>query len=170
MMPEQFGFAWTNLQQCLHTVEGCFKGARTDDRTQMGEFHALITLDSGEIRRAIIPQAIALPKDIANSYLLATTPFLIAGHRYSHHFERPKICLKGGGIQTMNVIRGHQIIRMTPISANLENPHRETLLHLRENYDPPSYIHQQLHKHTERKQTKCSHTHCIHLSTAVWLR
>ncbi len=48
----------------------------------MGEFHALITLDSGEIRRAIIPEAIALPEDIANSYLLATTPFLIAGHRY----------------------------------------------------------------------------------------
>ncbi len=40
----------------------------------------------------------------------------------------------------MNVIRGHQIIRMTPISANLETPHRESLLHLRENYDPPSYI------------------------------
>ena len=118
MMPAQFDFAWTSLQKCLHTVEGCFKGARTDDNTQMGEFHALITLDSGEIRRAIIPQAIALPKHIANSYLLATTPFLIAGHRYSCHLERPKIYLKGGGIQTMNVIRGHQIIQITPISAN----------------------------------------------------
>jgi hypothetical protein len=33
----------------------------------MGEMHALITLDSGEVRRAIIPQAIALPQGMANS-------------------------------------------------------------------------------------------------------
>ncbi len=40
----------------------------------------------------------------------------------------------------MNVIRGHRIIRMTSISTNLATPHREAMLHLRENYDPPSYI------------------------------
>ncbi len=71
MLPGQFAFAWTELTPCLHTIEGCFKGVGTNKDTQMGEFHALITLDSGEVRRAIIPQAIALPQDIANSYLLA---------------------------------------------------------------------------------------------------
>jgi hypothetical protein len=57
-MPGQFVFAWTELKPCLHTIEGCFKGVETDKDTQMGEFHALMTLDSGEVRRAIIPQAI----------------------------------------------------------------------------------------------------------------
>ena len=74
MLPGHFEFAWTELKPCLHTIEGCFKGVGTDKETQMGEFHALFTLDSGEVRRAIIPQAIVLPQDIANSYLLATTP------------------------------------------------------------------------------------------------
>jgi hypothetical protein len=57
MLPSQFEFAWTNLTPCLHTIEGCFKGGGTNKSTQIGEFHALITLNSGETRRLIIPQA-----------------------------------------------------------------------------------------------------------------
>jgi hypothetical protein len=86
----------------------------TDKQTQMGEFHALIALDSNEVRRVIIPQAIALPLDMANSYLLATTPFLIAENRYVYDLKEPRIRLKGGGKQTMSVIRGHHVIHMTP--------------------------------------------------------
>jgi hypothetical protein len=51
MLPGHFEFAWTNLKPCLHTIEGCFKGGSTNDQTQMGEFHALLTLDSDEVRR-----------------------------------------------------------------------------------------------------------------------
>ncbi len=38
----------------IHIIEGCFKGGGTNKNTEMGEMHALITLDSGEVRRAII--------------------------------------------------------------------------------------------------------------------
>ncbi len=48
MLPGHFDFAWTNLKPCLHTIEGCFEGGKTNSETQIGEFHALITLDSGE--------------------------------------------------------------------------------------------------------------------------
>jgi hypothetical protein len=133
------------MKPCLHTIEGCFKGVSTDKQTQMGEFHALITLDSNEVRRVIIPQAIALPQDIANSYLLATTPFLIAENRYVCDLKAPRIWLKGGGKQTMSVIRGHHVIRMTPIDAHTTTPHRINLLHLREPYDPPSYFNNSTH-------------------------
>ena len=68
---------------------GCFKGVSTDKETQMGELHALITLGSGEVRRVIIPQSIVLPQDMANSYLLATTPFLIAENRYVCDLKEP---------------------------------------------------------------------------------
>ena len=145
MLPGHFEFAWTDMKPCLHTIEGCFKGVSTDKETQMGEFHALITLDSNEVRRVIIPQAIALPQDIANSYLLATTPFLIAENRYVCELKEPRIWLKGGGKQTMSVIRGHHVIRMTPIDAHTTTPHRINLLHLREPYDPPSYFNNSTH-------------------------
>jgi hypothetical protein len=55
MLPRQFDFTWTDLKPCLHTIEGCFEGSGTNDETEIGEFHALITLDNGETRRLIIP-------------------------------------------------------------------------------------------------------------------
>jgi hypothetical protein len=149
MLPGQFVFAWSELKPCLHTIEGCFKGVSTDKETQMGEFHALVTLDSGEVRRAIIPQAIVLPQDIANSHLLATTPFLIAEKSICMRFKRTYNWLKGGGKQTMSVIRGHHVIHMTPIDAHTTTPHRTNLFHLREPYDPPSFLKNSTHLQNE---------------------
>ncbi len=71
MLPSQYEIAWTNLTPCLHTIEGCFKGSGTNTDTKIGEFHALITLGNGETRRLIIPQAIAVPPTLANTYLLS---------------------------------------------------------------------------------------------------
>jgi hypothetical protein len=145
MLPGHFEFAWTSLKPCLHIIEGCFKGGSTNDQTQMGEFHALLTLDSNEVRRIMIPQAISLPLNMANSYLQAATPFLIAEHRYTCTLQKPKISFKGGGIKTMNVIRGHHVINMTSIDAHTETPHKINLLHLREPYDPPSFLNNATH-------------------------
>jgi hypothetical protein len=164
MLPGQFEFAWTELKPCLHTIEGCFKGVGTDKETQMGEFHALFTLDSGEVRRAIIPQAIVLPQDIANSYLLATTPFLIAENRYVCDLQEPRIWLKGGGKQTMSVIRGHHVIHMTPIDAHTTTPHKTNLFHLREPYDPPSFINNSTHtQNANRPNTNTPTAFIYHL-------
>ncbi len=118
-------------------IEGCFKGVGTNQDTQIGEFHALMTLDSGEVRRAIIPQTIVLPQEIANSYLLATTPFLSPKIDTSATWRNRESGwkLKGGGKQTMSVIRGHHVIHMTPIDAQTPTPHRIDFLHLREPYD-----------------------------------
>jgi hypothetical protein len=83
-LPGQYDFAWTNMKPCIHTIDGCFKGGgRTDKHTEIGEMHALITLDNGEVRRAIVPEAIAIPQGMANSYLLAAIPFLIASQKYT---------------------------------------------------------------------------------------
>jgi hypothetical protein len=83
MLPGEFEFAWTLKRPCVHTIEGCFKGGKTNEDKQIGEMHALITLDIGEMRRAIIPQAVVIPLGMTNSYLLAATPFLIVDHRYT---------------------------------------------------------------------------------------
>jgi hypothetical protein len=50
MLPGSYDFAWTNRSPCLHIIEGCFKGGGTNKDTEMGEMHALITLDNGEVR------------------------------------------------------------------------------------------------------------------------
>ena len=101
--------------------------------------HALITLDNGEVRRAIIPEAIAIPQGMANSYLLAATPFLLAGHKYTCVISKPKLQFQGGGTYTMNVKHGHHIINLTPIDAYKATPHKHLLLHSREPYNPPSF-------------------------------
>jgi hypothetical protein len=124
---------------CLHTIEGCFKGGSTNNDTQIGEFHVLITLDTGETRRLIISQAISLPKGLANSYLLAATPFLMADNRYTCQLHKPKLYFKGGGKYTMNVDRGHHIVSMTPTNAKEITPHKQILFHKREEYDPPTF-------------------------------
>jgi hypothetical protein len=60
MLPSDFEFAWTNVRDSPHTIRGCLKGT-AEKYTQIGEFHALITSDTGEIKRAIIPEAILIP-------------------------------------------------------------------------------------------------------------
>jgi hypothetical protein len=167
MLPSEFDFAWTNKTPCLHTIEGCFQGGRTTKDTEIGEMHALITLDSGEVRRVIIPQAIALPPGMANSYLLAVTPFLIAEHRYTCSLDRPKLKFKGGGTYTMDVNKGHHIINVTPIKANTPTPHKELLLHKREPYDPPTFHnHSTLTQNTNRPNTKTPTAFIYHLRFA----
>ena len=49
MLPEEYTYAWTNLRECLHTLTGCFAGSQ-ESNLQIGEFHGIITLDSGETR------------------------------------------------------------------------------------------------------------------------
>jgi hypothetical protein len=143
---------------------GCFKGVSTDKETQMGELHALITLGSGEVRRVIIPQSIVLPQDMANSYLLATTPFLIAENRYVCDLKERRIWLKGGGKQTMSVIRGHHVIHMTPIDAHIQTTHKTNMLHLREPYDPPSFLNNSTHlQNANRPNTNTPTAFIYHL-------
>jgi hypothetical protein len=66
---------------CLHRISGCFKGGEQDNN-EIGKFHALLTLDSSETTRAIIPEAILAPAATTNTYLLAHIPLLMAGHEY----------------------------------------------------------------------------------------
>jgi hypothetical protein len=104
----------------------------------IGEFHSLITLNNRETRRVIIPQAIAVHPHVANNYLLATTPYLLAEHRYTCTFPKPTLHFKGGGSYTMSILRGHHIIKLTPINAYDETPHKTIMLHDRQPYDPPT--------------------------------
>jgi hypothetical protein len=72
IMPAQYIYAWRNLRSCLHTLAGCFTG-QTESHLQIGEFHGIITLDSGETRRAIIPECIQIQPGLSNTYLLVDT-------------------------------------------------------------------------------------------------
>ena len=167
MLPGDYDFAWTNRSPCLHIIEGCFKGGGTNKDTEMGEMHALITLDNGEVRRAIIPQAIALPPGMANSYLLAVTPFLLADHKYTCSLARPKLHFKGGGTYTMDVNKGHHILNMTPIHALTPTPHKEIIFHRREPYDPPTFHnHSTITQNTNRPNTKTPTAFIYHLRFA----
>jgi hypothetical protein len=104
---------------------------------------------------------------MANSYLLAVTPFLIAEHRYTCSLDRPKLQFKGGGTYTMDVNKGHHIINVTPIKANTPTPHKELLLHKREPYDPPTFHnHSTLTQNTNRPNTKTPTAFIYHLRFA----
>jgi hypothetical protein len=139
MLPEEYTYAWTNLRECLHTVTGCFAGSQ-ESHLQIGEFHGVITLDSGETRRVIIPECIQIPPGLATTYLLADSAFMPAGHQYISHLSKPKLKFKGGGTCTMSVIRGHKIINILPTASNHDTPHRIIYLALSEPYDPPTYV------------------------------
>jgi hypothetical protein len=65
MLPAQFTFALSNVRPCLHRISGWFKGGEQDNN-EIGEFHALLTLDSGETTRAIMPEAILAPAATTN--------------------------------------------------------------------------------------------------------
>jgi hypothetical protein len=90
MLPEEYTYAWANLRECLHTLTGCFAGTQ-ESNLQIGEFHGIITLDSGETRRVIIPECIQIPPGLATTYLLADSAFLLAGHQYVSHLSKPKL-------------------------------------------------------------------------------
>jgi hypothetical protein len=109
MLPSDFDFAWTNVRDSLHTISGCLKGT-AEKYTQIGEFHALITLDTGEIKRAIIPEAILIPSTRTNTYLLAHAPLLMAGHNFLPNLYKPKIKFREGEEYIMTV-RSVQIKR-----------------------------------------------------------
>jgi hypothetical protein len=50
-------WAWTNLRECMYNIGGCFTGPTFKD-LKMGEYHGVLTLDTGEIVRVIIPEAV----------------------------------------------------------------------------------------------------------------
>jgi hypothetical protein len=131
MMPAEYHYAWANLRECLHVLTGCFTG-QTESHLQIGEFHAIITLDSGETRRVIIPECIQIPKGMSNTYLLADTACLMTGHKYTSHLSAPKLKFARGGVYTMSVTREHKIVRVLPTNATQETPHRKIYFHLDE--------------------------------------
>jgi hypothetical protein len=132
-------WAWTNLRNCLYTIGGCFVGT-TLSNLQIGQYHGIITLDSGETVRIVIPEAVQLPPNAAHSNLLANTAFLMAGHKFVSDLTQPKLKFKGGGQYTMSVHKGHNTFHALPISPQDETAHRKIYLHLDEPYEPPTYI------------------------------
>ena len=98
----------------------------------IGEFHGIITLDSQETIRVIIPEYIQIPKGLSNTYLLSDSAFLMAGQTYVSHLSKPKLRFKGGGTYTMSVTRGHKLITVMPTHAEEDTPHRTVYLHLNE--------------------------------------
>ena len=60
MLPADFTSAWTNVRPSLHRLSGCFKGGEQQNN-EIGEFHALITLDSGETQRAFYSRSYSCP-------------------------------------------------------------------------------------------------------------
>ena len=54
MLPAEYEHASTNVRACLHTLVGCFAG-HSETNLMIGEFHAILTLDSQETVRVIIP-------------------------------------------------------------------------------------------------------------------
>jgi hypothetical protein len=90
MFPAEYASAWTNLRECLHTLKGCFSG-HTENNLAIGEFHGILTLDSGETVKVIIPECIQIPPGRSNTYLLADSAFLLAGHQHVSHLSKPKL-------------------------------------------------------------------------------
>ncbi len=139
MLPSDFDFAWTYIRDCLHTISGCLKGTK-EKYNQIGEFHSLITLATGETCRAIVPEAILIPSSRTNTYLLAHAPLLMAGHEFLPSLYKPQLKFREGGVYTMSVQKGHQIIRVLLIPVDKKTTHKIILLHNREPYDPPTFI------------------------------
>jgi hypothetical protein len=140
ILPSDFEFAWTNVRDSLHIISGCLKGT-VEKYTQIREFHALITLNTGETKHAIIPEAILIPSPTrTNTYLVARATLLMAGHEFILNLYKPKIKFREGGEYTMTVRKGHQMIKLLPINAEKETAHQNILIHNREPYDPPTFI------------------------------
>ncbi len=89
-------WAWTHLRECLYQIGGCFNGPTHND-LKMGEYHGVMTLDSEESVRLIIPEAVQIPSNLAHSNLIANIPYLMAGHHYVSDLYKPKLKFKGKG-------------------------------------------------------------------------
>ncbi len=61
MLPAEYTHAWTNVRECLHTLTGCFAG-HSETNLMIGEFHGIMTLDSQETIRIVIPECIQIPR------------------------------------------------------------------------------------------------------------
>jgi hypothetical protein len=107
MLSSEPSWAWINLCDCMFNLGGCFAGP-TVQNLQMGEYHGVITLDSGETVRTVIPEAVQIPNKMSHSNLLANTPYLMAGHKFQSELHKPKLKFKGGGQITLAVIKGHK--------------------------------------------------------------
>ncbi len=123
----------------------------------------MITLDSGETQRAVIPEAILVPSHKTNTYLLAHTPLLMAGHEYICSLEKPRLKFDDGGEYTMSVKRGHQIIKLLSIEADKETTHTRLYLHLSQPYDPPTFINNTLFNAANRPDAKTPLAFHFHL-------
>ena len=165
MMPAQYTHAWTNSRPCLHTLTGCFNG-QSESNLMIGEFHALLTLDSGEIKRIIIPECVQIPEGMSSTNLLADTAFLMAGHKYVSDLQHPKLRFKGGGSYTMSVVRGHKIIKVFPIAAEQDTTHATIYMHLDEPYDPPTFVNTVLYQCSNRPNAHTPSAFTWHLRYA----
>ena len=145
MLPLDYAPAWRNLRPCLHQLTGCFATEGTHHNLQIGEFHGLLKLDSDEMVRIVIPEAIALPPETSTTYLLSDTQFLQAGNNYVSDLKKPSISFSTGGTYTMSVQQAHKVIQILPVEADKETQHRLVYAHLSTKYDPPTYQNHALH-------------------------
>jgi hypothetical protein len=123
MLPLDYAPAWRNLRPCLHQLTGCFGKEGTQSDLQIGEFHGLLKLDSDEVIRVVIPEAIALPADTSSTYLLSDTQFLLAGNHYNSDLREPKIVFETGGIHAIAVKAAHKVIELLPTRATEKTTH-----------------------------------------------
>ncbi len=142
-------YAWTNLRECMFNISGCFKGLSFPD-LQMGEYHGVMTLDSGETVHVTIPEAIQLPDKLSHSNLLANTAYLMAGHKYLSDLYKPKLKFKGGGQYTLEVTKGHHVFQVLPIPADKQTTHRTIYLHNNKPYDPPTFMNELRYQNANR--------------------
>jgi hypothetical protein len=149
--------AWTNLRPCLYSISGCFSGEQHSD-LQMGQFHGIVTLDSGEAVRIVVPESVFIPTGLSHSCLLANIPFLMAGHQYINDLYSPVLKFKGGGKCTLSVQQGHHILRIIPTDATQTTQYRTIYLHNDEPYDPPTFVNEPLFQNLNRP--------CLHTPTA----
>jgi len=137
MLPGAFKESWRNLRPSLMSLSGAYADAGIQN-VCVGEFHAQMTLDTGETIRVVIPEAVSLPTE-ATTYLLCDTQFLLAGHKYVSDLRAPKLEFAQGGSYTMDIVTAHKIIKLLPISAHEETNHRTILLHQPTPYEPPTF-------------------------------
>ena len=103
---------------------------------------------------------------MSNTYLLADTAFLMAGHKYTSHLSAPKLTFAGGGVYTMSVTRGHKIVRVLPTHATQETPHRKIYFHLDEPYDPPTFVNNVFYQCANRPNAQTPSAFTWHLRYA----
>jgi hypothetical protein len=149
MISGQYDWTWTNLRDCMYAIGGCFVGL-TYSNLKIGEYHCIMTLDSNEMVRITIPEAVQLPPGAAHNNLLANTAFLLAGHKYISDLYQPKLKFKEGGQRTLSVTKGHLVFSVLPVSATQDTSHRTIYLHNNEPYDPPTYVNDTIFQHANR--------------------